>query len=105
MFPSLRYTRLDPGCSLRAIYMTNGCIIPGITQLVKSFFYKNGKKVCVPAVRPPEKVSPGCAGGYLLPKCLISFGIYIILMSEKEIKYADYSDQVQNNIPKEVFDE
>lgn len=43
MFPSLRYTRLDPGCSLRAIYMTNGCIIPGITQLVKSFFYKNGK--------------------------------------------------------------
>ncbi|MEF2955912.1 MAG: hypothetical protein U0O27_01255, partial [Oscillospiraceae bacterium] len=44
--------------------MTNGCIIPGITQLVKSFFYKNGKKVCVPAVRPPEKVSPGCTGGY-----------------------------------------
>ena len=43
MFPSLRYTRLDPGCSLRAIYMTNGCIIPGMAQLVKSFFNKNNK--------------------------------------------------------------
>ena len=54
---------------------------------------------------PDECKTLGCAGGYLLPKCLISFGIYIILMSEKEIKYADYSDQVQNIIPKEVFDE
>ena len=41
MFPSLRYTRLDPGCSLRAIHMTNGCIIPGNKPLVKQFFPKN----------------------------------------------------------------
>ena len=44
MFPSLRYTRLDPGCSLRVIYMTNGCIIPIKCPVVKQFFPKKRKK-------------------------------------------------------------
>lgn len=37
-FPSLRYTRLIPWCSLRVIYMTNGGIIWDNCGLVNIFF-------------------------------------------------------------------
>lgn len=67
MFPSLRYTRLDPGCSLRAIYMTNGCIIPGMAQLVKSFFNKNSKKLSIIIKRTETQLSRLCVFSLLQP--------------------------------------